>query len=69
MKQTEWCVIANPKAGSLDDAGALEKELDRLGSYQMVETANPGDGERAAREAVRGRDPQNRVCRWRRHAQ
>ena len=52
MKETEWCVIANPKAGSLEDVGALEKEFDRLGSYQLVETANPGDGERAAKEAV-----------------
>jgi len=54
MKQTEWYVIVNPQAGSLDDVGALQKELEGLGSYQMAETLNPGDGERAAREAVQG---------------
>lgn len=57
MKQTEWCVIVNPNAGSLDETAALHKALKRLGSYQTVETAKPGDAERAAEEAVKAGIP------------
>jgi len=57
MKQTEWCVIANPNAGSLDEMTALRDALRRLGSHQTVETSAPGDAERAAEEAAKAGIP------------
>jgi diacylglycerol kinase (ATP) len=46
------CVILNPGAGSVDEAGALREAIKRLGDVSLQETAEPEEATRFAARAV-----------------